>query len=372
MPKVSIVLPTYNGQKYIRESIESVINQTFADWELIIVDDCSTDSIPQILEEYRAKDVRISVIHNEQNKKLPISLNIGFNIANGEYYTWTSDDNYYMPNAIEEMVRYLDINKDEYMVCANMEFIDAEDINSGILYKYNDVDMCFNDCVGACFMYRNQVKKDVGEYDASWFLVEDYEYWLRILLHYGRIGHLDKMLYRYRYHANSLTGKKKKEIQNQLARLRVVYKNMIIKKLKQDKRKLSAIYYQQREVSITDLEMEEAIRMIVPELTKECNLDKDKKIIVFGAGDYGKRAFSVLGKRIAYYVDSNPEKIGKKFNEIEIISVNKLIKIYNDYQVLIAVSEEKLIDIIDILLSHGINRYSAFQSIRKERSICQN
>lgn len=68
MPKVSIVLPSYNGERYIRESIESVIKQTFTDWELIIVDDCSTDSTLHIAEEYAGWEERIRVIHNEENR----------------------------------------------------------------------------------------------------------------------------------------------------------------------------------------------------------------------------------------------------------------------------------------------------------------
>ena len=90
--KVSIILPTYNGKKYIRDSIESIINQTYTNWELIIVNDCSTDDTQKIIEEYQQKDKRIIVINNEKNLKLPASLNRGFEEASGEYYTWTSDD----------------------------------------------------------------------------------------------------------------------------------------------------------------------------------------------------------------------------------------------------------------------------------------
>ena len=71
MPKVSIVLPSYNGEKYIRQSIESVINQAFTDWELIIVNDCSSDRTREIVGEYSSKDKRISLINNDVNQKLP-------------------------------------------------------------------------------------------------------------------------------------------------------------------------------------------------------------------------------------------------------------------------------------------------------------
>ena len=104
MPKVSIVLPTYNGEEYIRQSIDSIRNQTFEDWELIIVNDYSTDGTSLIIREYEKKDSRIIVIENSENKKLPASLNIGFRSATGKYFTWTSDDNRYLPNALQCMV----------------------------------------------------------------------------------------------------------------------------------------------------------------------------------------------------------------------------------------------------------------------------
>ena len=69
MPKVSIVLPTYNGYKYINEAIESVIKQTYVDWELIIVNDCSTDDTFNVIEDYAKKEKRIRIINNEKNRK---------------------------------------------------------------------------------------------------------------------------------------------------------------------------------------------------------------------------------------------------------------------------------------------------------------
>ena len=75
---ISIVLPVYNGEKYLRESIDSVLNQTYRNWELIIVDDCSTDSSAKIAKEYTNKDKRIYYYRNENNLRLPRNLNKGF------------------------------------------------------------------------------------------------------------------------------------------------------------------------------------------------------------------------------------------------------------------------------------------------------
>ena len=83
---VSIVLPTYNGEKYLADSIESVISQTYKNWELIIINDCSTDKTLEIAQSYAAKDNRIKVYSNDENLKVPKSLNRGFSLANGKYF----------------------------------------------------------------------------------------------------------------------------------------------------------------------------------------------------------------------------------------------------------------------------------------------
>src|SRR5687768_16352258 len=105
-PLVSIVLPTYNGCRYLCESIDSCRKQTYPHWELILVDDCSTDDTPRIMAEAVRSDARIRSVRHETNKKLPSGLNTGFRLAKGDYLTWTSDDNCYRPEALAEMVAF--------------------------------------------------------------------------------------------------------------------------------------------------------------------------------------------------------------------------------------------------------------------------
>lgn len=124
---VSIVLPVYNGEKFLKQSIESVLKQTHKNLELIIVNDCSTDNSLSIANSFEKQDPRVKVISNQVNQKLPESLNIGFRNANGDYYTWTSDDNWYEPTAIEDMLNYLLEKNDKDMVCADMTVIHEDD-----------------------------------------------------------------------------------------------------------------------------------------------------------------------------------------------------------------------------------------------------
>lgn len=206
---ISIVLPSYNGEKYIKESIESILNQTYQDIELILVDDCSSDQTWSIMQEYEKKDKRIKTIHNETNKKLPMSLNIGFGVAKGDYYTWTSDDNYYENNALEIMLNLIESKPDIGIVYADMRLIDSNGkINLEEEKKENDIQHSgLYNWVGACFLYRKKVHDTLNGYDTGLFLVEDFDFWLRAARYY-KYYHIPKKLYYYRMHENSLTSTK--------------------------------------------------------------------------------------------------------------------------------------------------------------------
>lgn len=205
MPEISVILPTHNGEKYIQSSVESVLTQD-ADFELIIVDDASTDNTPQIIAGFKKLDKRVKIITNAKNKQLPESLNIGFREASGKYFTWTSDDNLLKPHALSVMAKHLNKNPHTDLVCADMDIV-AEDltvIKPSIGKKRKQYQLFFGDNIGACFMYRKNVVEKFGEYDKNWFCVEDYEYWCRISRG-GKIDYLNDNLYTYRTHPKSLT-----------------------------------------------------------------------------------------------------------------------------------------------------------------------
>ena len=212
--KVSIVLPVYNGADYLAESIESVLNQTYANWELIVVNDCSTDNTLAIASYYAIKDARIKVFSNKENLKLPKTLNAGFERATGVYYTWTSDDNKYKSNALNEMVKCLEKNPDAVMVYADYTTIDSKGYSIESVNKPEPKCMFIGNVVGACFLYRADAAKKAGKYDPSLFLAEDYDFWIR-LYKVGKILHVDNNLYFYRIHEKSLTTTKKRYVDEQ-------------------------------------------------------------------------------------------------------------------------------------------------------------
>lgn len=208
---VSIVLPIYNGEKYMNLSIDSILNQTYKNWELIIIDDCSTDKTPEIAKAYSDKDARISYYRNEVNLKLPRGLNRGFSLSKGDYLTWTSDDNLYYPEAIERMVNSLQTeNTDFVFVTCDIINQDGEVVEIIKAPKNYKKAILGGNFVGACFMYTRKVYETIGEYNPDNFLVEDYDYWLKIFAKFD-VSNIQDVLYQYRWHDGALTSTEKKE-----------------------------------------------------------------------------------------------------------------------------------------------------------------
>ncbi len=107
-PSISVVLPTHNGAKFLDSAIGSVVAQTWEDWELLVVNDASTDGTAQKIEAWAEKDERIRTIPLDRNLGLPAALNAGFRLARGAHFTWTSDDNWYRPDALAKMLDALE------------------------------------------------------------------------------------------------------------------------------------------------------------------------------------------------------------------------------------------------------------------------
>jgi len=203
-PLISVVLPVFNGEKYLAESIESVIAQTYSHWELIIVDDCSTDSTPEIIKNYVKNNRKIRVVRNSINMKLPASLNIGFKVAKGEYHTWTSDDNRFKNNAFEIFLREISRSNSD-IVYSNYQIIDStgkilrnENV-SDEKYIYAILSTC-----GPSFLYKKSVFHALNGYDEKKFLVEDFDFWIRASFKF-KIKKINANLYLYREHKKSLT-----------------------------------------------------------------------------------------------------------------------------------------------------------------------
>lgn len=201
-PLVSIILPVYNGEKFLRSTILSCLKQSFIDFELIIVNDCSTDKSLEIAEGFKKEDSRISIVSNQINSKLPASLNLGHNLAKGKFITWISDDNCFKINALKIMLDIIE------RTGVDIVYSDFELINEyGKFLKnviLNNDSILLGNIIGASFLYKKDVYNRNSGYNEDLHLIEDYDFWLRSTLH-STFLHIKENLYQYRNHGESLT-----------------------------------------------------------------------------------------------------------------------------------------------------------------------
>lgn len=371
MPKVSVVLPSYNGANFISESIDSVLYQTLNDWELIIVDDCSSDSTGKIADEYAAKDKRIKVIHNKENKKLPEALNIGFREARGDYLTWTSDDNKYLSDALQVMADYLDNNLEYSMVCTHMLLFDERWNYLREHVKYDRTKMVVSDVVGASFMYRHSLLEEIGEYDPDMFCVEDYEYWTRLLKRGKEIGYLNGVYYLYRFHKSSLSISKKETVASQLSRLYARNIKWIMNNISDDKNDLFMVYDSLIQTNEVDPKEIQAFFAEKCSLFKNDSAIPEKKgLYLYGGGERGRIAADILKKtsnKVLGIADRNYKEMSSSIEGIVLMSPDDMIRKAkeNNVHIVIALGGEKIYEVVKMLDEKGIKKYSVFGHIKR-------
>lgn len=241
---VSIVLPVYNGEDYVALSIDSVLKQTYKNFEFIIINDGSKDGTANILDEYAKKDERIKVIHQD-NMKLPKTLSKGFRMARGEYFTWTSADNIMHEDFLEKFLKEFKKSPHISMLFANMRLIDENgnpiitnewyanpEHHEDVYFPWSNLELntMANNYIGAAFMYRAVTANIVYDYSAYKYCTEDYDYWMKIngLLELRHVEFLES-IYSYRFHSQSLTSRDKelKITENR-------YKLMLLEDFRQD------------------------------------------------------------------------------------------------------------------------------------------
>jgi len=200
---VSIVLPVYNGEKFLEKSIKSCLGQTHNNLELIIVNDCSTDSSLAIAKKFQVNDSRVTVINNTINKKLPASLNIGHQVAKGNYLTWTSDDNFYEVDAIEKLLKKI-TETDNGVVYAEYNILFSDGSIKRTVKDYFQKHILIENCIGCCFLYTKEVFQKCDGFSENLHTIEDYDFWLKAFK-LTKFGYIPEVLYNYRLHPNSLT-----------------------------------------------------------------------------------------------------------------------------------------------------------------------
>lgn len=202
---VTLVMPTYNRAAYLRYALDACLAQTYPQWELIVVDDASTDETPTVLAEYAARDARIRVVRHAQNRRLPAALNTGMRASSGEWVTWISDDDRMRPHALERLITYLAAHPETDFIYSDYDLIDA----SGQMLRTKTVteplQLIVLDDPVTMHLYRRSIFDALGGYADDLFLAEDYDFLLRVLAARYRMVPLHENLFEYRRHEGSLS-----------------------------------------------------------------------------------------------------------------------------------------------------------------------
>ena len=210
-PIISVVLPVYNADGYVREAVESVLEQTFRGFELLALDDGSTDGSPRILRELEARDRRMHVISRE-NRGLVASLNELIRVARGRYLARMDADDICLPERFEKQVAYLETHPECVAVGSRSLFIDEQGMP--ICEHWNELAHDQIDsahisgrvgsriCHPSTIMRREPILQ-LGGYREEYLLAEDLDLFLR-LAEIGKLANLSEILIKYRHHARSI------------------------------------------------------------------------------------------------------------------------------------------------------------------------
>ena len=204
--KVTVLMPVYNGALYLREAIDSILNQSYSDFEFLIINDGSIDKSVEIINSYH--DTRINLVSNEINKGLIYSLNRGLEIACGKYIARMDCDDISMPDRLAKQVDLME-NSPEIGVCGSWieYFVGCQSLlKLPITDKKIRRTMIFrNPMAHPTVMMRSSVlKKNKLYYDPSYHYVEDYELWTR-LAHYTQFYNIPEALLKYRIHSEQVS-----------------------------------------------------------------------------------------------------------------------------------------------------------------------
>lgn len=244
IPKISVFMPAYNSEEFIAEAIESILNQTFKDFEFIIINDGSTDHTWDIIQKYARQDNRIRAYSRCINKGIVYTANEGFELARGEYIARMDSDDISLPERFEKQIKYMETHPDIGLLGAWTQYFPGFDIskrpkNINLFYLLKDcpVDQ------PVVMIRKSVIDKYHLRYDEDYLACEDQELWFR-LIKVSRIANLQELLLMHRWHGNNISIKMGDIQQQNIQKIRRQILNFIT----------------------TDKKEQDAIKKIIPEM----------------------------------------------------------------------------------------------------------
>ncbi|MPR33424.1 glycosyltransferase family 2 protein [Salmonirosea aquatica] len=227
--KISVIMPVYNGELYLREAIESILGQTYTDFEFIIINDGSTDTSGSIIDSY--KDSRIKHIKNERNAGLVSALNVGIDLAQGEYIARMDADDISLPERFAKQVAFMNQHTEVGVCGTAYQYIGNR---SGTITLPESFEKSFtflssNSCLAhpTVMIRRAVLEQHSIRYENDYPYAEDYAFWIRI----GQVAHLTSLsepLLSYRWHSANISQSTNRQSQSR-ARARILWYELALK-----------------------------------------------------------------------------------------------------------------------------------------------
>lgn len=283
-------MPVYNAEKYLKESIESILNQTLIDFEFIIIDDFSTDNSWNIIKSYSRNDSRVKAFENKK-KGCFSARNYGIQLASSDYIAVMDADDISYPNRLELQYDFLLQNIGFSLVCSGMTVIDDKSFPIEQVIPEND-DLNFSIYLRNCIihssvMYRKQEISDIGLYNQDIDVAQDFDLWHRLLLNGRKFHIIEQPLIKYRCHDKNITSLRKN---NQTSKAVKIISNTI--------EKLTSLRFKQ--------ELYNGI------ISRPVNIDQLKEIY---------KSIKIISKSDYFYA----------IKDIDLYALKLLIKVINNY-----------------------------------------
>lgn len=210
---VSIITPSYNSEKFISQTIESVLAQTYQDWEMLIVDDCSSDNSKKIIKEYTKKDNRIKLLQLEKNSGPAIARNKGIKEAKGRYIAFLDSDDLWLPQKLEKQIKFLYENS---LPLTYSAYITIDEQGNELYLRKAKKHILWHDMLKS-----NHIGNLTGIYDSTVLGKEyledmgheDYTLWLKLIKKVGHTKGIEEPLAKYRILSSSISANKLKAMQ---------------------------------------------------------------------------------------------------------------------------------------------------------------
>ena len=251
-PDISVIMSVYNGETYLKEAIESVINQTFRNWELIIINDCSTDSTGEILADFSSRDERIKVHTNEVNLKLPSSLNKAISLCSGKYIARMDADDICLPQRLEKQYKFMEEHND--VALSSCRFMT---VKNGVYASGGAGGRCDFEALRALLLVVNPIlhpgviaKAEVMKkfkYDTTLTCTEDLELWTRMVMENLKIQILPECLLIYRLHDKQITSTTLQRQHTEVLKIEQKYYATVLREMNEGMKDfyISGIYFKE-------------------------------------------------------------------------------------------------------------------------------